>query len=178
MRTIDQMVQQEVLCCMSHIVAILANGSGCVDAHSRNAPHDDAAKDLASLAEQALELSMPLPDYEEAAIQDGWEEYRDRFGVQCWRKPRAGESGKVDTWAGTAESLCTEFADLEPYDREVFEHWAVTDWLADKLLEEGEKVDKDFGNLCIWARTTTGQGIASDGVIERVYAKLMQPVEA
>jgi hypothetical protein len=42
---------------------------------------------------------------------------------------------------------------------------------ADKLEAAGEKVDKDFAGLCIWARTTTGQTIYCDGVIERIYAE-------
>lgn len=70
--------------------------------------------------------------------------------------------------------LC-EYDGLEPYDREVFEHWAVTTWFAEKLIEAGEKVDADFGALNVWARTTTGQGIASDGVVERIYAAMMAP---
>ena len=48
----------------------------------------------------------------------------------------------------------------------------MTDWFANKLIEQGEKVDKDFAGMCIWARTTSGQGIASDSVIERIAAEI------
>lgn len=167
MRTIDQMVQQEILCCMSSIVSTLARGN-TFDPDCQN------EAELRALAEQAAELCYPIPDYEEAAIQAGWEPYTDKFGVACWRNDN---DGNELTWAGTAEDLCQNH-DIEPYDREVYEHWAVTEWFAEKLEAAGEKVDKDFGNLCIWARTTTGQGIASDGVVERIYADMMKPVEA
>lgn len=163
MRTIDQMVQQEVMCCMSHLVATLAYGCGSGGA---------TKGDLADLCEQAHELSYPVPDYEEAATQAGWEPYTDKFGVACW-SAKSDDSDTPFTFAGTAEQLCIEH-ELEPYDREVFEHWAVTQWLADKLVEAGEKVDTDFGGLNVWARTCSGQGIASDGVIERIYAGMMK----
>src|SRR5258705_314244 len=155
MRTIEQMVQQEVSCCLSSLIFTLANG----DAHP--------GTDLSLLCDQALELISPVPDYEEAATQAGWEEFRDEFGARCWRKD--GE-----TWAGTAESLCTDFANLDPYDWEVYEHWAVSPWLASKLAAQGEKVNMDFANLNVWARTTTGQQISGDGVIQRIYKKMME----
>lgn len=58
---------------------------------------------------------------------------------------------------------------------EVFEHWIVSDWLAEKLAAKGEKVDTDFAGLTVWARTTTGQGIASDSVIQDIVADLNKP---
>lgn len=130
--------------------------------------------DLPELCEQAFELASPVPDYEEAAIQAGWnwDEHANEFRLNDKGDGHDGfvaiplfENGQPN-W----ELLCDD-QEIESYDREVFEHWAVTDWFADKLIAAGEKVDKDFGNLCIWARTTTGQGIASDGVIERIYAE-------
>lgn len=57
--------------------------------------------------------------------------------------------------------------ELEPCGncvREVFEHWIVSGWLANSLRERGEVV-VDFMNMDVWARTTTGQSIALDGVI-------------
>lgn len=65
-----------------------------------------------------------------------------------------------------------EHADIEPYQRDVFEHWVVSSWLAEKLIQNGEKVDKDFANMCVWARTTTGQAILLDSVIERIWIDL------
>lgn len=172
MRTIDQMVQQEVNCCLSYLVSTLAKAYHAnPPARFANGVSEDG-REAQSLFEQAFELACPVADFEEAAIQAGWEPFTDKFGVACWRDTKDGQ-----TWASSAEDLCAEF-DIEPYDREVFEHWAVSQWLADKLREEGEKVDDDFGGLCVWARTTTGQGIASDSVIERIYSKLMKPEAA
>lgn len=169
MRTVDQMVQQEILCCMSSLVSTLAGGYG--SALGGDGRGNGRLRDLESLCEQAGELASPIPDYEEAALQAGWTQ---KSGSPYWWSPRPNETGD---YLLSAEQVC-ERHNIEPYDREVFEHWAVTDWFADRLIEQGEKVDKDFGNLCIWARTTTGQGIASDGVVERIYAKMMAPADA
>lgn len=174
MRTIEQMVQQEILCCMSSIVSTLANGSGTVDAQSRNSRRDDAGSNLSELCEQAFELASPVPDYEEAAIQEGWRHDDEANEYRLHDKgdgPEAIDANK--SW----EELCIDH-DIEPYDREVYEHWAVTTWFAEKLIEQGEKVDLDFGALNVWARTTTGQAISMDGCVQRIYAAMMAPVPA
>jgi hypothetical protein len=58
--------------------------------------------------------------------------------------------------------------DEEP--EEALEHWLVSEWLAHRLREEGEMVI-DFMNLTIWGRTTSGQAIYIDSVIEDIYNK-------
>jgi len=51
---------------------------------------------------------------------------------------------------------------------EAYEHWIVSDWLADKLEAYGELVTKDFLGLTIWGRTCTGQAILLDWVISKI----------
>ena len=58
----------------------------------------------------------------------------------------------------------------EDYPDEALEHWLVSDWLANRLREEGEMVI-DFMDLTIWGRTTSGQAIYIDSVIEDIYNK-------
>ena len=134
----------------------------------------DADPEAWALFNAALDLAMPIDDWEEAAIQAGWELNRDGY---WWRKARDNEpanEGEVGLrWISQpdASSAC-EWDELEPHQSEVYEHWIVTDWLADKLIEHGEKVDKDFAGMCIWARTTTGQAIAADHVIEAITAEV------
>ncbi len=67
MRTIEQMISSEVLCCMSSLVSTLAAGYGA-DIRTGFAPND---RDLSDLTEQAFELAAPIDDWEEAAIQAG-----------------------------------------------------------------------------------------------------------
>lgn len=63
--------------------------------------------------------------------------------------------------------------DEEENPMEVFEHWAVSDWLAEKLTEHHERV-VEFFDLNVWCRTTTGQGISSDHVIETITREMLE----
>ena len=55
---------------------------------------------------------------------------------------------------------------------EVLEYWLVSPRLAENLKAHGELVEKDFYNLPIWGRRTSGQSIALDTVIEDIAMKL------
>jgi len=55
--------------------------------------------------------------------------------------------------------------------QEVYEYWIVSEWLAERLKQAGEPVIKsDFGTW--WGRTSTGQSIILDSVIEKIYRDL------
>jgi hypothetical protein len=60
---------------------------------------------------------------------------------------------------------------LDPEQREAYEHWIVSGWLARKLSERGELTGEVCG-LTIWGRCTTGQSISMDGVIEEITAEI------
>ena len=68
-----------------------------------------------------------------------------------------------DYWA-TSDHLNNEV--------EVFEWWVVSGWLGRKLESKGELIIKS-GTLTIWGRTTTGQHITMDYVIEKIYENLV-----
>lgn len=163
-RRAAKLVEREVNCCMSNVVAALAGGFGTIGRDPRT---------LSDLAEQAFELARPIPDYDEAAADAGWrqtdsgywydpDEYRN--GVEAMQDAEANEDARV---YASAEMWCAG-ENAEPYDRDVYEHWAISSWLADKLEAKGERVDRDFAGLIVWARTTTGQAISIDNVIEEI----------
>src|ERR1044071_4332587 len=146
----ERIVRQGVLCCVSQLVSTLACGVGVCN-WKRHGEHGQAVGDLAF---KALELAAPIPDYEEAAIQAG---YRLLIGDQRKGLPPASESAKHVFCDGTKFLFMSDAASvadawreicdddgIDPYDREVFEHWAVDSWLAEKLEAKGEKVDRDF----------------------------------
>jgi hypothetical protein len=161
-RSAENIVRTEIHYCVSSLVSTLAQGNGV--------GRDMVGADLSELTEQAAELCYPLPDFEEVAAQAGWSIDGGLF-INHNEETTAQASPFDDNgW----RDLCDEF-EIDAYDaygREVFEHWIVSDWLADRLAEKGEKVDKDFAGMTVWARTTTGQGIASDSVIEAIVADL------
>ena len=56
---------------------------------------------------------------------------------------------------------------------EIYEYWSVSDWLAEKLQDKGERVECDFHGLCVWGRTTTGQAISMDCVIRELVQEAL-----
>ncbi|WP_010137580.1 hypothetical protein [Oceanicola sp. S124] len=162
--TPEDLVRREVCHLASSLVHTLAVGGSI--------GHD--VRELEQLTEQAQALSFPLPDYESAALDEGWKRAAGADTDPTKPRPVVWIHEDHDEEADTAEEAC-ELSEIEPYDREVFEHWIVTDWLADKLEARGEKVDKDFAGLTIWARTTTGQAIAMDEVISSICEELNAP---
>jgi hypothetical protein len=169
MRTIDNIVGQEVLCCLSHLVATLAQGYG----HLSPQTFGEKAMtecELLMLCEQAAGLCYPLQDWESAAIEAGWQ-FSTEHGSHF--KPVSNHGvGYFDIAEGDWQELC-EREDIDPHEREIYEHWAVTEWLAEKLEAKGERVDRDFAGLCVWGRTTTGQAISMDSVIADIHADLI-----
>jgi hypothetical protein len=163
----------EVHYCASYLVSTLAQGYGAIASSGATVHNIKPAAALAEMTEQAFELACPIDDWEEAAFQAGWSlRYRMQDDPYFFHE----EHGESDIDADAVEpwhwqDLCEQF-DIDPYQREVFEHWIVSDWLADQLEARGEKVDRDFAGMIVWARTTSGQGIASDSVITAIAADL------
>lgn len=145
MITAENLVNREVHYCLSSLVSRLVH------------LEDEAALDLAS----------PIEDWEEAARELGWgrNEHNGYFTAPLGHDVKMAE---YDSW----QDLC-DAENIEPHQWEVYEFWAVSDWLADRLIAQGEKVDKDFHGATVWARTTTGQGIAMDAVIQKIAAELI-----
>lgn len=153
--TAQDLVHREVHYCVTSLVSTLAQACD----------FDDSKLD--DLCYQAFELTLPSADYEEAAREAGWD-YNDDHGAFFHDDGQSFIASRDDAnW----QQLCDEY-DIEPYSLEVYEHWIVSDWLADKLIEKGERVYKDFAGMTIWARTTTGQAIYCDHVIEQITEEL------
>lgn len=113
---------------------------------------------LADLFEQAGQLASAVDDYEEAAREAGWEKSGD-----VWTHPEREE-------AETNPQNACYASGIEPNQREVSEYWIVSAMLADKLIAHGEKVEKDFAGLCIWARCRLGT-LTDDPVIVKIAAE-------
>lgn len=118
---------------------------------------------LLDLYEQAVELASPVLDWESAAIDAGWDVVDLEGYLAFTQFENIGEDAQrvAAGWQGLCEDL-----NIEPYEREPLEFWAVSDYLADALAERGEKVIKDFAGMNIWARCTSGQAIEGDSVIQ------------
>lgn len=155
-RKLSEFVSREVVYCVSTLVYDLTRGEAEPDYEESN-----------------IELWRPVVGedaYCEAAEAAGWTgPHKDEFGATYFKN----DDGS--TWcAATWEELCREhdIDNAEEYAGEVYEHWIVSTRFADKLEVHGERIVRDWHGLMIWARTTTGQAIAMDGVIADIYAEL------
>ena len=56
---------------------------------------------------------------------------------------------------------------LDPFTDEILEWWLIDSWLAERLRQEGEVVIEEYG--CYWwGRSTSGQAICLDSVIQKI----------
>jgi hypothetical protein len=164
--SIQDLVQREVIYCISSLVYTLTTENKLDEEQAIelwNAPIDYGA------AKYELEL-----EHDSVFKHYCDEDNRYYFGV----KNQHG-TWKIDPiYNGEEEAIAEWFEiyhgeDLEDYRQEIFEHWIVSSWLADKLEEQGETVVKDvLGIDYIWGRTSTGQAIWCDYVIQKIYNKL------
>lgn len=179
--TIDHMIQNEVRLNLSSLVSTLQEGFGI----TRKLGHVEPGS-FNDLLEQANELCAPVDDWEEAIRQGGFRVRHDMLGfyvcsdLEAEHEDRGNPSVGFDGrghYATIEEAYCraAEELGIDPYQWEVYEHWAISQWLGDKLKEHGEKVDDDFAGHVVWARTCTGQGIACDGVMKKIFAEMMAP---
>lgn len=63
------------------------------------------------------------------------------------------------------------YHDLDTEPSEIYEWWAVSEFLAERLLAHGEPIIE--GPICwYWGRGTSGQAILLDGVISRICEEM------
>ncbi len=83
---------------------------------------------------------------------------------------------KDTKWEAIKQYLDNENWDISDYEVEVCEFWLVSHHLAKKLEEKGETVCHDLYGLTIWSRTTSGQVIWMDWVIQEIYNDITSKV--
>lgn len=167
-RAVGDFVRREVIYCVSHLVSELASKGGeCCGEYYEDVlsvlvqdeweePVVDRIDTLD--ADELRELLELMDDIAPAAYDMDAEMLR----------PQVLASAKTHgDWRELAEHLGED-----PYQREAYEHWIVTDWVADKLEAKGEMVSKDIFGLTVWGRCTTGQAISLDRVICDIYDEL------
>lgn len=190
--TADQLVQQHIIYCVSTLFTALTELSS-------NTPHQawesafcesiDSVYDWHSVnnwesaANEWLD-DTPVLDLEDAADSVGywsdWLASNDIVSLSDYLEANPEQEVRLKTSAvtyikdqcGNWREFCSDMRiDCEGHTLEVYEHWVVTDWLASKLRGHDEVVF-EFAGLTVWGRTTTGQSVSMDYVIERVAAEV------
>lgn len=71
-----------------------------------------------------------------------------------------------------AEGVCEECFDSQREPQEIFEWWAVSDWLKGQLIQEDAPIlDCDFGTW--WGRTETGQCLTMDWHLKQIARRVL-----
>ncbi|MFA5388044.1 MAG: hypothetical protein WC322_06715 [Candidatus Paceibacterota bacterium] len=92
----------------------------------------------------------------------------------CDRNPKFLEALREAVWHGTSdyvEVFNTYGLDSDDAYNEIYEHWVVDRYFAKQLKDAGEVVE-DYMGLTIWGRTTTGQSICMDYVVQEIVRNL------
>lgn len=150
----DLIVEQHVLCNVTVLVNTLAG-----------ADYEHGADSLGSLMDQAETLTETIGHYETAARSAGWTE-----GTQIHRVAGDEEILVADSW----EDAC-EQDELDVTETPVLQHWAVSPWLGKHLEAMGQKIDRRFAGLTVWARTEANAFIVEDRAIQAVAATAGYP---
>lgn len=149
-REVEEFARREVIYCVSMLVYELAKD-------------ENYSEDLFPILVQ--------DNWQDAALEAGWSINVARMTgtVSYTHKDSPNEYKIYEGW----QDLC-EDQGIDPYQNEAYEHWIVSDYLADKLEAKGEMVIRDFLGLTIWGRTCTGQAICMDSVIEDIYKEVKE----
>lgn len=171
----DRIVREDVLLCVSVLVSDLQNVIANLDL--------SAARNLSFSDEDLLQLS-----YRAADADDYVEQAPERITLLQvesegnrweWMGPNSDvvytdDGGEYfDSALEAAQSAYEANGWSDPDGREIYEHWAVSSFLADALEKRGETVVRDFAGMTVWGRPTTGQSITMDHVIQEIARDIL-----
>ena len=160
-RELTEFVDREVIYCVSSLIYDLGMGEA-------NNPH------------QNIDILEKFPNLYQGA--PSWGTWTCPECFNTWEgEPDEEDCKRVEYLEDQdckAELDSEDYKQFEPIDyTEIYEHWIVTGWLADKLEEQGEAIERDFYGLVVWSRTTTGQSISLDGVSVDIHRKIYEEVK-
>lgn len=167
-------LQQRTAAIVERIIRddILVNASTMIDSLSRSTYVDfEGGPALPSVDDLAPVLIQP--DYSEAP--EGYRVKRQLPSVgDQWQmvNPDSDEDGELfDTEREAIEAAWADSGE-EPGYRKAPQHYVVSDWLGDKLEEQGAMVVRDVLGFTIWGRAECGQCLTMDYDLNRVAAAL------
>ena len=179
-RILSKLVEREVMHCISQTVAYVLEKCQNVD-YSKDRGHDIDQDDVMELCggrdyEEAGEDHVRNMSHDQLVdFLNGCDLYEDEesetpFGdssdITTMREMVVSHIEDEMSW----EDFCEENR-IEPYDVEVFEHWAVSSWFKGKLAENGQ-ITGELLDFDVWGRATSGQSISMDHVIAVIAAEM------
>lgn len=176
-RIAENLVRNEVLCNVSHLVGQLAQRDEYCDELAEVMAKDDwrSAVEEYVQNEASPETLAEFLETEEQ-VEDAEDAIAHRTPAELvvmtmhYLQRNMSECDEQADWRSVAE----EFGIDDPQIDEALEHWVISDSLATNLEAQGEIVLRDFHGLTIWGRTCSGQAITCDGCIRTVARSLVQ----
>lgn len=140
----------------------LTQGPIDLEGFAEAAMDDMMAEEIAHAAYDFTEYRGPT-DEDEAKTRGEWED-QERIARRCIiadLNENADNQELIDALENASG------IDPNEYMSEVFEFYAVAEWFGRQLAQAGEKVT-DFMGWSVWSRTTTGQAIYLDEVVQNI----------
>lgn len=158
----EQIVSQEVFCCMSDIMEKL-----------REKDEEFSIRVLEQLPEH-VRIHDIFTECQETYDRDELDDYIDKLNEVIRSTPYDTDED-IERLQDLQEAL-DEAEEAEFEYAEILEYWGVSDWLASKLKEKGELIIEEF-NVSIWGRRTSGQHISMDFIMQEIARELMEKIE-
>lgn len=168
-----EFVNREIMCCMtSEVEYILRTADFNDDAPFCNDDFENEFEYECEKCGTSGDYDYIYPSDEEVEIShddDGY--YCPVCGI-CYGSEAEARECCEDTLlykCNYCGAIYTEekYEQLNVWSKEIFEWWAVTDWLGEKLKNNGEAVIETWGKS-YWGRQSTGQAIALDYIMSKI----------
>ena len=161
MRTIERIIEQEIFANASWLISSLCR---LEDPELMNVDQDD----LISVRIQ--------PDY--SVAPDGYE-IEKTDGAYYWYRVAETDDDEIessDSVFNTPEAACSDawddYGDTPEDYIEALQHWIVSDWLAEKIIDVGGMAAIDICGFAIWGRSECGIGLDMDSTLKAVVELL------
>ena len=161
MATIGRIIEQEIFTNASWLISSLCRLG---DPESMN------------VDQEALINICQQPDYSTAP--DGYEIERSD-GAYYWyqlAETDDDETESSDAVFNTPEAACSDawqdYGDTPDDYTEALQHWLISDWLAEKIMDVGGMAATDICGFAVWGRSECGQGLDMDSTLRAVVELL------
>lgn len=149
----------EVLECKKPVVAVRASGFETFYRRRKEAMDDE---DLMAIKPKPKILPVGHPMWFSEATQELYETRAEAVKA-------AWDAEGLEAFYDKEEAAqdCMHQNRLDPEYHDVYEHWAVSPFMARKLTKFGQTV-VEYGSMYIWCRCSTGQAVLLDYVIGQI----------
>jgi hypothetical protein len=172
-------VDQNVIYCVSTLIYELSRtdfGPELMElgAFHRKPDHSEKIEELeeeiAEIVDQIDLLDNAIDNLEDRIYDQPLED--PEINILRQRQDAAGNTkDELIVKLQTLEEQKDELEREQEEGDEVYEHWIVDRWFAEKLAARDEVIF-EFMGMTIWGRTCTGQAILLDGVISDIWKSL------